>query len=252
MAVVARLRDDAVLPLRRREEVRLLLGVADRLLDVDVDALLHAGDRDGRVRLLVRGDDRRVHRVAHLLQKDAVVRERLHLREVAGRRELREALLRVRHLGRVGVDHRDDLLVQALRHEHGAQPPAAADERDADLPPRRNLPCPALAEGRAADAERGRARSQPQEVTSFHFHSLATFHFLAAPFVIQPPAQAFQKAPSASWPDPARTGQPPAERQHRRPHRRPRSPYNAARRSTSAMERLLAWGMRTFRRFCAW
>ena len=186
MAVVARLRDDAVLPLRRREEVCLLLRVADRLLDVDVDALLHAGDRDGRVRLLVRGDDRRVHRVAHLLQEDAVVRERLHLREVAGRRELREALLRIRHLGRVGVDHRDDLLVQALRHEHGAQPPAAADERDADLPPRRDLPCPALAEGRAADAERGRTRGQPQEVTSFHFHSLATVHFLATPFNVVP------------------------------------------------------------------
>ena len=168
MAVVARLRDDAVLPLRRREEVCLLLRVADRLLDVDVDALLHAGDRDGRVRLLVRGDDRRVHRVAHLLQEDAVVRERLHLREVAGRRELREALLRIRHLGRVGVDHRDDLLVQALRHEHAPHAPATSNQRHADLPPRRNLLRPALPEGDTADVECRCASGQSQKFPSLH------------------------------------------------------------------------------------
>ena len=175
MPMVARLRHDAVFPLRLREQIRLLLGVADRLLDVDVDALLHAGDRDGRVRLLVRGDDRRIDLVPHLVQKLAVVCEFLHFRKIVGWGELRDAVPGETHLRRVGVDHRDDLLVQALRHEHALHAPATSNQRHADLPPRRNLLRPALPEGDTADVECRCASGQSQKFPSLHLSSPRIF-----------------------------------------------------------------------------
>ena len=171
MPVVAGLRDDAVPPLRRGQEVRLLLGIADRLLDVDVDAALHARDRDRRVRLLVGRDDRRVDLAAHLVQELAVVGEVPRLREVVGRGELRDALPGEAQLRRVRIDERDDLLAEALRHEHAPQTSAAADEGEANLPPRGELPRAALSEGESADVERRSARGQLQEVPSLHLSS---------------------------------------------------------------------------------
>ena len=172
VAVVAGLRHDAVLAFGGGEEVGLLLRIADRLLDVHVDAALHAGDGDGRVRLLVGGDDRRVHLAAHLVEEHAVVGERAHLREVVVGLELLDARLRGVHLRRVGVDHRHDLLVEALRHEHAPEPSAAPDERHADLAPGRDLLGTALPEGEPADVEErrtGRHRGRAlQETASLH------------------------------------------------------------------------------------
>ena len=172
VAVVAGLRHDAVLPLGGGEEVGLLLRIADRLLDVNVDAALHAGDGDRRVRLLVGGNDRRVHRAPHLFEELAVVGVGTNLREVVVGLKLLDAGLRRVDLGRVGVDHRHDLLVEALRHEHAPEPPAAPDECEADLAPGRDLPGPALPEGEPADVEErrtGRHRGRAlQETASLH------------------------------------------------------------------------------------
>ena len=176
VAVVAGLRHDAVLARGGGEEVGLLLRVADRLLDVHVDAALHAGDGDRRVRLLVGGDDRRVDGAPHLVEEHAVVGAVVgvgtHLREVVVGLELLDAGLRRVDLRRVGVDHRHDLLVEALRHEHAPEPPAAPDEGEADLAPGRDLPRPALPEGEPADVEErrtGRHRGRAlQETASLH------------------------------------------------------------------------------------
>ena len=183
VAVVAGLRHDVVLALGGGEEVGLLLRIADRLLDVDVDAALHAGDGNRRVRLLVGGNDCRVHRAPHLVEEHAVIGVGTHLREVVVGLELLDAGLRRVDLGRVGVDHRHDLLVKTLRHEHAPKPSAAPDECKADLRALGDLARAALPEGEPADVKRRRPGGQLQKLFSIHFRSsfwLATFYHIAA------------------------------------------------------------------------
>ena len=119
----------------------------------------------------------------NLVEEHAVVGVGAHLREVVVGLELLDAGLRRVDLGRVGVDHRHDFLVEALRHEHTPEPPAAPDECKADLATGRDLLGTALPEGEPADVERRRPGGQLQKLFSFHFRSsfwLATFYHIAA------------------------------------------------------------------------
>ena len=80
VALVAHLRDDAVLRRRLHEKVALLEGVGERLLDVDRLAELHRVHRRGEVREVGDRDEHRVDPVGHLVE---------HLAEVPVARQVR-------------------------------------------------------------------------------------------------------------------------------------------------------------------
>ena len=90
MSLVAHLRDDARLPGQRHQQVDLAERLRDRLLHIDVLAVPHRMDSDGKVRVIRRGDDRGVEGRARLVE---------HLPEIAeeghGGKQLAR-LLRVR------------------------------------------------------------------------------------------------------------------------------------------------------------
>ena len=136
--VVAALRDDAGLLRRLQEKIRLLDRVGDRLLDVDVDAMLHREERGKRVLLLVRRDDHGVDAVRHLREEFMVVGKRGNLLVAASRIPLAETRTNGLQRAPVGIDERDDLHVLALRRKDIAHPKPAADQRHADAPSRRN------------------------------------------------------------------------------------------------------------------
>ena len=82
VSVVAHLRHHAVLARRLEHELGLLDGKRHRLLNIDVQSLLHGKNRGKRVVVVRRGDHDGIQLSRHLVQHLVVVVERAYLRNV--------------------------------------------------------------------------------------------------------------------------------------------------------------------------
>ena len=145
VAMVADLRRDARLFLRRVHEAHLLDREGHRLLDVDVKALRHREDRGGGVMVVGRRDRDGVDLAPHLIQHFTVIVKRPDLRAV------RRRLMMLHHgadhvpMARIRLGHADDLLVRAAHAVQNAvadaesHAAAASDEAQPDFLPGGNL-----------------------------------------------------------------------------------------------------------------
>ena len=170
MSVVPDLRHDSVLARRLKQQIRLLLAIADGLFDVHVYAAPHCREREWRVRLLVGRDYYRVHLVGHLVEELAEVGEEPYLGLVVLRRLPLDLLPHFVEARRVWIDHCHDFLVVAFAHQH-RHTTAASYERDADFRALGDLARPAQAEVRASYVEqgqRGHSGGHLDEFSSFH------------------------------------------------------------------------------------
>ena len=179
-ALVAHLHDDAVLLGRPVEVVELPEGPDERLLDVDVDALLHRLDGDGRVDVVRRRDRHRVDlELVALLEELAVVGKERNVGEVDPREVLLSLAERLVAHGGVRIAPGDELREAALDHRRPVAVALAhhADGGETDLAAR-SAPDGEHVSGRANG---GDARDSPEESPSACFDT----HFVSFcfPFV---------------------------------------------------------------------
>lgn len=134
MALIAHLRDDAKLLLGTHQQLRLPVGMRQRLLDEDVLLHRHREHRRREVRVIRRRDTDRVDVALHLLQHLAEVRELRH----AG--ELLEVAVDARRLEvHVTKGDRLGLAAGADRGDDAGAAPADADHGEVDALARRQL-----------------------------------------------------------------------------------------------------------------
>ena len=169
-ALVAHLHDDAVVLRRLVEVLELPQGADERLLHVDVDALLHRADRDRTVNVVGRRDRHRLDaKHAGIVHELAVVGVERNLRDVNA--EGLEVLSRRNDAKNVSIRiaDRHEFGHTRLQHRHPVRIALAerADAREADL-------ALALADREAATGrQHRRARETAEERPSVQIHVLS-------------------------------------------------------------------------------